>query len=145
MENKAPILGKDIPFEKIDGHLLRLIDFTPQEKSFFNPYAFVTVEGTAFQGTATLPVFQRTDFKNLSDAWKVRKGNEEILIFWSEKHYNSKLFKLFSSIFPKLWIRICPKDSYKIESDNSFKPDLQGEARFLATKAIKEWKPQVME
>ena len=110
MKNIVPVIGKNIPFEKIDGHLLKLINFIPQEKSFFNPYAFATVEGTAFQGIATLPLFQRTDFKNLSDAWQVRKEDEEILIFWSEKHYSNILFKLFSSIFPKLWIRICPKD-----------------------------------
>lgn len=143
MGNKPPDLGKDIPFEKIDGHLLKLIDLVPQEKSFFNPYAYAAVEGTAFQGTATLPVFQRTDFKNLSDAWKVRKENEEILIFWSVRQYSNKIFKLFSAILPKLWIRICPIDSFKIESDHSFKPDIQGESRFLATKAIKQWKPDV--
>lgn len=128
---------------KKDGHLLRLTNFIPQEKSFFNPYAFATVEGTAFRRTATLPIFQRTDFKNLSDAWKVRKGYEEILIFWSEKQYTSKIFKLFSPILPKLWIRVCPKDSFKIESDRSFKPNLNGEARYLATKAINQWKPSV--
>jgi len=143
MDNTALVIGKDIPFEKIDGHLLRLIDFIPQEKSFFNPYAFASVECTAFRGIATLPVFQRTGFKNLSDAWKLRKGEEEILIFWSVRHYSSRVFKLFSAILPKLWIRVCPKDSYKIESDNSFKPNLQGEARFLATKVIKQWKPEV--
>jgi hypothetical protein len=145
MDNTASVLGKDIPWNTIDGHLLKLINFIPQEKSFFNPYAFAAFEGKTFRGTATLPVFQRTDFKNLSDAWKVRKEDEEILIFWSVRYYSSKVFKLFSAILPKLWIRICPKDSYKIESDNSFKPDLQGEARFLAAKAIKEWKPEVME
>lgn len=145
MENKAPVIGKDIPFETIDGHLFKLIHFIPQEKSYFNPYALATVEGTAFRGTATLPVFQRTDFRNLSDAWKLRKGDEEILIYYSVKQNPNKIFKLFSAIFPTLWVRVCPKDSYKIESDSSFKPDLQGEARFLATKAIKEWKPKVFE
>ena len=51
------IIGKDIPFEKIDGHLLKLIDFKSQEKGFFIPYAYATVEGTAFEGQAVLPVF----------------------------------------------------------------------------------------
>lgn len=127
MESKTLVIGKDIPFGKIDGRPLKLIDFILQEKSFFNPYAFAAVEGRAFQEIVTLPVFQRTDFKNLSEAWKVRKGDEEILIFWSEKHYGSKLFKFFSPILPKLWIRICPKNSFKIESDNSFKPSIDRE------------------
>ena len=96
MDNTTPVLGKNIPWNTIDGHLLKLIDFIPHEKSFFNPYAFATIEGTAFQGTATLPVFQRTDFKNLSDAWKVKEGDEEILIFWSVRHYSNKIFKLFT-------------------------------------------------
>jgi hypothetical protein len=141
---EKPIVGKDIPFSLIDCDLLKVIEFIPQVKSTLNPYAFVTVEGTKFKGEAILPLFQKTDFLNLSEAWKQKKGEEEVLVFWTTKKYKNFIFNLFSAFLPKLWVRICPKESFEIETNKTYMPELSGEVRYRATQAIKEWKPEVI-
>lgn len=133
-----PIIGKDLTFESIDGHLLKLIEVNKPEDHLLNAYTYVLVESLVFNGKALLPIFHKLDFKNISEAIECRKNNEDILMFWSNTHYRSPIFNLFKGFLPKLWIRLCNEDSYKIESDNSYKPELQGEARFLATKSLKE-------
>jgi len=40
---------------------------------------------------------------------------------------------------------ICPKGAFELMADQKSRPELQGEARFLAERPIAEWKPEVME
>ena len=46
---------------------------------------------------------------------------------------------------PRLWVMICPKGAFELMADQKSRPELQGEARFLAERPIAEWKPEVME
>ncbi len=152
---QRPILGKDIPWSVIDGELCRVIRFTPFAKienkkvravASYTPYAFLTVECKKFKQNADLWVTHKIDFINLSEAFGQRKikDGEEVLIIWSVNHYKYKLYKIFSFIFPKIWVMICPKNAYEIETNPNFRPELTGEARFLAFRPIKEWEPEVM-
>src|SRR3989338_1482686 len=62
----------------------------------------------------------------------------------SKKHLKSYA-KLFSAFMPRLWVMICPKGAFELMADQKSRPELQGEARFLAERPIAEWKPEVME
>lgn len=111
------------------------------------PYASIEIECKKIQGRITGFITHKTDFLHLWAAFKERtvKRNEEIIIFWSKKHYKVKLLKFFPGFWPKLWIMVCQKDAYEILTDPNYKPELQGEARFNAERAIIEWKPEIME
>lgn len=155
MDNNGPILGKDIPWDTIDSEVCRVLKFTPHGKIENNqikaipnfPYAFLTIECNKLQGRATLYVTHKLDFTNLWKAYKERgvKEDEEVLVMWSNKHYKSWLIKLASAIMPKLWIMVCKKGAYELMTDKTYKPELTGEARFLAKRPLAEWKPDVME
>lgn len=154
MDANALVLGKDIPLETIDQEICRVIKFIPHAKitnnkvvadSRTNPYAFLTIETNKLSTKAELPVFHKDDFRNVYEAFKERKNGQEVLIVWSNKLYKNIVFKLSRSILPRLIVWLCQKDSYELMIDQKYKPELTGEARFLAEKPILEWKPEVME
>ena len=85
-------------------------------------------------------ITHKVDFKNLWAAFKTRGGkeDEEVLVFWTKKHY--KKF-VFSSIFmPKLWVMICPKGAYDLLINPDAKPNLGGKPMIVV-----DWKPEVMD
>lgn len=55
------------------------------------------------------------------------------------------LYSLFSRSLPKLRVMICKKSSFEIHTNPEFKPELTGEARWLASQPIEDFKPGVME
>jgi len=155
MNDKTSVLGKDIAWTTIDSEVCRVLEFNShaeiennQIKAIPNfPYASLVLESNKFQGKATLFVTHKLDFTNLWNAYKKRGINkdEEVLVLWSNKHYKSWLTKMASSIMPKLWIMICKTNTFELMTDRNYKPDLTGEARFLAERPLIEWKPEVME
>lgn len=153
MANINHVLGKDIPLDTIDKEICRVIKFTPHAKIVNNkvvaesktdPYAFLTIETKKISGKAELPIFHKDDFRNTYEAFNERGEGQEVLIVWSNKNYKNIVFKMSRSIFPKLIIWLCQKDAYQLMTDQAYKPELTGEARFLAEKPVKEWKPEVM-
>ena len=82
--------------------------------------------------------------KMFMEAFEERKEGQEVLVIWSNNNYRNVAFKLSRSILPKLIVWLCPKEAYLLMTDQSYKSGLSGEARFLAEKPIKEWKPEVM-
>lgn len=70
--------------------------------------------------------------------------NEEVVIFWTMKHYKSP-YRLLAKGLPRMWVMICPKGALEVMTDDGARPDLDGVARLDATKPIVEWKPEVME
>lgn len=153
MADSNSILGKDIPLDTIDKEICRVIKFTPHAKlvgdkvvadSRMDPYAFLTIETGKISGKVDLPIFHKDDFKNVSDAFKERGDDQEVLVVWSNNNYKNIAFKVSRSILPKLIVWLCPKDAYQIMTNREYKPELTGEARFLAERPIKEWKPEVM-
>lgn len=147
-------LIKDNQWSAIDGELCRVIDFSPRYSikegkvlsiNKWTPYASVTIECKKFPEEITGFVCHKIDFLHLWSAFKERgiKQNEEVLILWSKKHYN-KLYKIFTAFLPRLWVMICPKGTFELETNPNHKPELTGEARWNATRPIIEWKPGVM-
>ncbi|MBI2021917.1 hypothetical protein HYS93_03530 [Candidatus Daviesbacteria bacterium] len=153
MTDNNSVLGRDIPLDMIDKEICRVIKFTPRAKvindkvvanSKTEPYAFLTIETKKIPGQAELPVFHKDDFQNVYEAFNERKEGQEILVVWSNNNYKNVVFRISRSILPKLIVWLCQKDAYQIMTDQRYKPELTGEARFLAERPIKEWKPEVM-
>ena len=153
-ERSEITLLKDKQWSIIDGEFCRIIDFVPlgliKDRKVLalnktTPYASITLECKKLPNKITGFICHKIDFTHLWLAFKERgiKQDEEVIIFWSKKHYK-KLYKIFSPFLPRLWVMICPKGAFELEVDNNYKPELTGEARWNATKPIAEWKPEVM-
>jgi hypothetical protein len=136
---------------KIDGVLCKVTKFLHFDKTqgfeinnrMYYPYAVLTVICSKFAEPATGLIFHKQDYKHLHMAFERVEQNQEVLIFWSNKHYKNWA-KFFSPFMPKLWVMICPTGAFELMTNSSHRPELQGEARFLAERPIVEWKPEVM-
>jgi len=148
-------MRKDSEWSAIDGEPCRVVSFTPLvsiengkiiTSNKTEPYASVVLECKKMPNTIKGFICHKMDFKHLWKAFKERgiEQNEEVIIFWSKKHLKSYA-KIFSAFMPKLWITICPKGAFELITNPNSRPELQGEARYLAEKPIVEWKPEVME
>lgn len=156
MEDKITLL-KDEEWRLIDGEICRAMDFAPMgssvkdgkviAKDMTTPYASIKIECKKIPEKITGFITNKIDFINLWNAFKERgvREKEEVLIFWSVNHYKNKIFRVISRIMPKLWVMICPKNTFKRLTDDNYQPELQGEARAKATLPIIDWKPDVME
>jgi hypothetical protein len=147
-------LWKDKEWSQIDGEPCRVTDFTPmgslvdiegkvQTMDITIPYASITVECQKLGKNVTGYITHKIDFRHLWAALKERtvRENEEVIIFWTTNNY-----KRFIPSFgmPKLLVWVCPRGAFEIMTDNTYKPELSGEARWNAWKPITEWKPDVM-
>jgi len=153
--NSEISLLKSNEWEVIDGEPCKVIDFTPLSGSIkdgkvfaFNsstPYASIRFECKKLSGMITGFICHKMDFQHLWAAFKERgvQENEEVIFFYSKKHLKSYA-KLFSALMPKLWVMICQKNAFELMIDPNSRPELKGEARFLAERPIAEWKPEVM-
>lgn len=148
-------MKKDSEWSVIDGEPCKVIEFTPLASvksgkvvvsNKTEPYAFVIFECKKLPQQTKGFICHKMDFQHLWAGFNERgiKENEEVIIFYSKKHLKSYA-KLFSAIMPRLWVMICPKGAYELMTNPQSRPDLQGEARFLAERPIAEWKPEVME
>jgi len=155
MQQENNIMRKDSDWSVIDGELCRVIDFTPMAlvqngkvvaPDTTTPYASVTLECKKIPNKIKGFVTHKLDFTNLWKAFKERgiSDNEEVIIFWTTKEYKYKFLRAFSALLPKMWVMICPKGAFEIETDPTWKPELTGEARFKAEAPIVDWKPEVM-
>lgn len=147
-------LRKDSEWSVIDSEPCRVIRFDALAliengkiiaRNNTEPYAYIILESKKIDSLAKGFVTHKTDFENL---WKVfnERGvgeNEEVIIFWSRKHLKSYA-KILSPFMPRLWVMVCHKEAFELMTDPTSRPELQGEARFLAERPIVDWKPEVM-
>jgi hypothetical protein len=147
-------LLSDNDWSIVEGGLCRVKGFSPMAtiqhgkvltlgKSV--PYASVTLECKKVPQPVEGFIGHKLDFLHLWTAFKERPlgGDEEVLIIWTKKHYKGYA-KIFSAFMPRLWVMVCPKEAYELETDPNFRPELKGEARWKATRPIVDWKPEVM-
>ena len=148
-------LLKDSQWSTIDGEPCRVIDFIPMASikegkisaiDKKTPYASVVLESKKLPTETRGFIMHKVDFMHLWLAFKERgvKQDEEVLIFWTKKHYKG-VYKIVSAFLPRLWVMICKKDASELMTDPDSRPELQGKARFLAQRPIIDWKPEVME
>lgn len=148
-------LLKDSEWSTIDSEPCKVVEFTSFasvedgkiiHSNTGTPYARVTLKCSKISGPIKGFITHKIDFLHLWKAFKERavKKDEEVIIFWTKKHYKLRLLKILASL-PKLWVMICPKGAFKLMTDSKYKPELTGEARWLAERPIAEWKPEIME
>ena len=145
---------KDSEWGAIDGELCRVIRFTPMASiqdgkvralNMVTPYAAVILERAKTSEPIEGFIAHKMDFKHLWAAFKERGvgQDEEVIVGWSKKHLKGYA-RVLSAFTPKLWVMICPKGAFELMTNLQNRPDLHGEARFLAERPIVEWKPEVM-
>lgn len=153
-EQPEVILLKDSEWSIIDQELCRVIDFVPfgsvrngevlaLDKS--TPYASITFVCEKLSGKIKGFITHKIDFMHLWMVFKERKieKDEEVIIVWTKKLYKG-FAKLSSAIMPKLQVMICKKGAFKLMTNPNYKPDLRGQARYLAERPIVLLKPEVM-
>jgi len=147
-------LLNDNDWSIVEGELCRAREFAPMatiqngkiiSPSKSLPYASVTIECKKLSHTVQGFIAHKLDFRNLWEAFNERplSEDEEVLFIWTKKHYK-KYAKIFSANMPRLWVMVCPKEAFELETDPNFRPELKGEARWKATRPKAEWKPEVM-
>ncbi len=111
------------------------------------PYASISFECSNESKILKGFITHKEDFKVLWSIFKERKvdSTEEVLFIWSNKHYKNLFYSLLSSFMPKLWVMTCKKSSFEIHTNPNFKPELTGEARWLASQPLEDFKPDSME
>lgn len=109
------------------------------------PYARIDLKCKKVAGNIKGHITHKVDFMHLWYIFKDRtvKENEEVIIFWLKGYYKN-FASLFSFAMPKLEVMICKKDAYHLMTDPTFRPELKGEARFVAERPIVDLKPDVM-
>jgi hypothetical protein len=147
-------LFKDTDWNLVDTEPCRVIEFIPSAQvkdgkvlitAKMQPYASIVLECKKITETVEGSIIHKLDFLHLWLAFKERgiKQDEEVIIFWSKKHYKWWA-KIFSAFMPRLWVGIYPKGAFELIADPSSKPNLTGEARARATLPIINWKPEAM-
>jgi len=137
--------------------------------SLTTPYASVVIECPKIQGKATGYITHKIDFAMLWAAFNERTQvegarvevkydshgvpafvakhgvatNEEAWLVWTKKRYILK-FGLINKPLPRLIVSVCPKGAYELVTNPNVRPELKGEARFLAECPLVTWKPIVM-
>jgi len=133
-------LLKDKEWSIIDGEPCRIIAFddTISKLDKLMPYAYITIECKKVKKIIKGFITHKVDYMHLRAAFKERtiKENEEVIIFWSKKHYKLKLMRFLPGFLPKLWVMICPKGAFELMTDPNHRPELHGEARYLAERPI---------
>jgi len=161
--NEIPLIGRDIPWESIEGEFCRVKHFTPlavvesdkvKSASSMLPYASLRVELPSLEGhqdyqqklkgiilphEATMPVLHKLDFRNLWDIFNKMGINTEInevLVVYAPLK-RRKLINLFSSVLPSLVIQLHVKGSL----ERMYKQPETGKAEewFNSIKPIAEW------
>lgn len=127
-------------------------DGTVTKTGTLEPYAAITIEYNKYGEVITGLITHKIDFMNLWSAFRKRSVNsdEEVILFWSKKHYINKVFKVLSPFFPKMWVLICKKGTYNTWAN--VWDDLQKERGIIKLSGARsillpiiEWKPEVME
>lgn len=130
--NETPLIGRDIPWEAIEGEYCRIEHFTPyaivqsgkvKSASSMLPYASLRVELPDLSGhpdyekklknitlprEALMPVIHKLDFRNLWEIFKETDINQEIMdiIVIYAPLKRRKITSLFSSVLPSLIIQV---------------------------------------
>lgn len=69
------------------------------------------------------------------------RENEEVVAVWSRQRYVGPA-RLLASILPRLMVMVLPRGGWELDPD--VRPDLQGQARWMAQRPPVTWRPALM-
>jgi hypothetical protein len=147
------VLLKTRDWQAVEEEPCRVLEFTPlatvangevQALDRGVPYASVNLQCPKLPAGTVGYISHKMDFYHLWAVFRDRgvRQDEEVLIFWSKRQLKG-FAKLFSPIMPRLCVMVCPAGAYEVMTDDNSRPELTGEARFLAMRPIIELKPPV--
>jgi hypothetical protein len=150
------VLMRDRDWSPIEGRACRVLDFTAfaqvedggrvtsMSKSF--PYAVIDLECVGLPEGAKGTVTHQLDFLHLWKAFEERGvgDDEEVIVVWAKSSLK-RYARFLAMTMPRLVVWICPKHAFELMTDQSFRPELTGQARFEAQRPVAEWKPPVMD
>ncbi len=167
-EQAGITLRKDREWSVIDGELCLVTDFLPLMGSTIKngivvsldttvPYASVTIKCKKNSEKITGYITHKIDFAHLWNAFKERGINnekEEVLIYWSTKHYNNIIARMLSAFMlkilggtplPKVFVMIFPKGTYEKSTIDSELPEKVNACVFIyGSMPIVCWVPDIM-
>lgn len=126
-----PVLGEDIPWKQVEGHLLRV-----RWCSFFasiedgtvkldepGAYAALVVESPSLTGEALIAVSSKADFRHLWELYKERQvaDDEEVLLSYAPAD-QKRFWEPIRMLLPCLDIMVYPKGHLKQAYNPRFKP-----------------------
>ena len=119
-------LLRDSDWAHVDSELCLVKNFSPMPGNKveggkaislvkYMPYASVEIECALAKAKITGFVTHSMDFINLWSVFIERgiRDDEEVVMLWSRKHYKHFASKMFGAAFPKIWVLVCPKGSYR--------------------------------
>lgn len=149
------VLATDRDWSRVEGRACRVVGFTAfaqvedghvtsLSKSF--PYGLIHLECDALPRGAKGTIAHRLDFLHLWKAFEERGigEDEEVIVFWVKSSLK-RYARFVSKVMPRLVVWVCPKHAFELMTDQSFRPELTGQARFEAQRPLAEWKPPVMD
>lgn len=154
-------LLRDAHWRGLDGALLRLSSFTPMlgatvrsgEVTTTNrsaPYASVKIECSRLSaGTDVIGfITHKLDFLHLWQAFaedRVTLGHQEVLAYWTKRHYSSFVTRLLAFAMPRLMIMTCAKGTFEA-CDNGLDWPAREQAMVLVIglESHKWWKSDLM-
>lgn len=117
-------LRKDKEWKLVESKLCLVKDFLPIGSKVINgevispdtnlPYCQIRFKCVGIEHEIKGLITHKIDFKNLWEIYIERgiKKEEEVLIYWTTNHYNSKICKLLHLMYPKIVIMVCPIGTY---------------------------------
>jgi hypothetical protein len=151
-------LLKDKDWSVIDSEACRVNRFTPLAKILNGklssppmsmPYCSLEIECKKFPCKVTAFVTHKIDFTNLWKVFKERgvKEDEEVIIFWTTKHYKVKVFKILLTTMPKLIVWICRKNAFEVLNDRTHQvyKELSDEEWSDFIRPIEDYRPDIMQ
>jgi hypothetical protein len=149
------VLLKDKDWSVIDGDACRVKRFGPlatvedgrvRSLDWGMPYAAIDIECKRLpHDDVTGFIGHKLDFLHLWSAFNERGvgDDEEVIVIWTKKHLK-RYARVVSKIMPRLWVMVCRKEAFELMTDQDFRRELTGQARWKASEPLVEWKPDVM-
>lgn len=139
-------LLRDEDWERLDGEICRATAFSPfpdAEENWSIPYAAIELESPVLAGPTVGYITNRLDLDHLTEAFSLQAddGDKEVIVIW----HKSKLNPAFGAAargMPGLLVWVCPKDSYELMTDPSFRPELEAHERHDAARPLMRWEPE---
>ena len=151
-DSEELVLLTDKEWSEFDEECFRVVKFEPYSRIIegkiygpkTTPYASVILACEKVKGTIRGYITHKIDFTHL---WKVMeertiKEDEEVVIFWTVKHYKHPRLMLPSAAFPKLVVMVCHKGYLEFIYGKSKPKNRSNEEMFTP---IVKLKPEVME
>jgi len=153
--SRSGCLSKDSDWSEFEGLICRVKRFTPfatvengrvVTTNRTMPYALVALEccekGVDRPPDAVGAIRHRLDFQRLWWAFVERDlgDDETVFVVWSKRNLKATA-RLFSPFMPRLAVTIFKTEAWKLLSESGYRPDLGGEAKFLAELPIHHWQP----